>query len=1019
MLISTYLNDINELDYRCLNIVNDDAVLLLVNQLCGIVLPAETALIQNTCKLLTNLIQNNVKICGPTLTKCKCWILEGLEFSTLAAQNDILLALKSFLMAAEFNDINQYLPSLLGNRALLKRYLDPVSIQWSELNYNAVGSLESIIVIKQNGIFIPQEYLNIIKDIVCSVISSYSYPNDDKPYMSKILSSCLHILHLMLLEKMIPSSTDLTGEILGIVQVFLFYGITNYPPIKPQLLRPAAMNLPERIHTVPKCKNLKNQKAKSRKLPLKKTKAESKHVPLESKGICKYSSDSDASDSESNSLIYADSKVRMEAIQLLQVLVEISQSREIFGYWPQIVATGSRNDARVLTRSLLKEPVCKVKQNVLSTLTEMLIGAKPFLMHAEDVQQTSFVTFFSTVCLMVKELHFTLSLILRPERNIVVQTHVFKCLAALIQGTPYARLKPGLLTKLMRDCRLYLFHKSPTVQVAALSTFEALASCDPITPEILAILATNSINGIERVYTSVSSVSNVGTEEEEEVEVDAEDINSKSADKRNERKIINNTNSSLLLNICLNNIFYISKNTPVRLQSLKVIGRMAFNTGSLIFPHLEKVAKRLASVLFLTDVQVTQHACRTLEIIAGCLTNCDADQNNNTLFWDIIFEPMMEVTQSPHTILREAAYDCLGSIGSNIFTQFTRERTISLITVLLSAVRDEESAVRAAGLRALGMLVTFSSAEKETGFLMDLADVIYSTANDKNLGVRVKGAWALANLCDCLLRRKTQDDSEPLPLDVLLPKLYQVSIQASKDSDKVKCNAVRALGTILHLCPERHILHDISLGLDTLITCAILGNDMKVRWNACRAIGLILSCNPDNVLPPLWKDQVFPALCSLICDSPNFKVRTNAAWALYSCNSYDKYIAMLWKTIALAFENSQHVPSYVEYPHRDALVQQLCLTLSHVAACTEVSELQSVWAEIGNHVQDISNYMKQFQETIVPEKLDDLIKAKSQLQQYVKNAPTSEERKIAQTLASIFERTNRYDNLDIAIRTIV
>ena len=34
---------------------------------------------------------------------------------------------------------------------------------------------------------------------------------------------------------------------------------------------------------------------------------------------------------------------------------------------------------------------------------------------------------------------------------------------------------------------------------------------------------------------------------------------------------------------------------------------------------------------------------------------------------------------------------------------------------------------------------------------------------------------------------------------------------------------------------------------------------------------------------------------------------------------------MLWKNIVLAFENAQHVPSYVEYPHRDALIQQVSM----------------------------------------------------------------------------------------------
>ena len=113
----------------------------------------------------------------------------------------------------------------------------------------------------------------------------------------------------------------------------------------------------------------------------------------ECKGVSIYSSDSDTSDTESNNSVLMDSKVRLETVHLLQALIETSQSREMFGFWPQIVATGSRNDARVLTRCILKEFVSKVKQRMLSTLTELLIDAKPFLMHAEDVHHTSFITF--------------------------------------------------------------------------------------------------------------------------------------------------------------------------------------------------------------------------------------------------------------------------------------------------------------------------------------------------------------------------------------------------------------------------------------------------------------------------------------------------------------------------------------------------------------------------------------------------------------------------------------------------
>lgn len=85
---------------------------------------------------------------------------------------------------------------------------------------------------------------------------------------------------------------------------------------------------------------------------------------------------------------------------------------------------------------------------------------------------------------------------------------------------------------------------------------------------------------------------------------------------------------------------------------------------------------------------------------------------------------------------------------------FQRKQAILIITVLFGTVHDEESAVRAAGLRALGMLVTLPALREETGFLMDLADIVCLTADDKNLGVRIKGAWALANLCNCLSKEK-------------------------------------------------------------------------------------------------------------------------------------------------------------------------------------------------------------------------------------------------------------------------
>ncbi|XP_076381767.1 HEAT repeat-containing protein 6 isoform X2 [Megalopta genalis] len=815
-LINNYLCDLNKLDYRFVTSSNSDRLQLLIKQLCIIATPMEIDLITSTSKLLVNVIQNNVKLQYQTIASVMQWISVISETGSPDICKDVNNVMKCFLINIDFNDINHYFQILLEKEKLLKNDL-------------LLSCLEAFLTSKCNERYIRQEFIFATKNIVLNILSSSLQlirKNDSKLYYAKDLTLCLRIIHIIIVNKQLPHSIDFMGEILGIVQALLFYGIEEYELVMPQCLRPAAMNLPEQIHVIPKCKNLKNHKTKGKKQSIKKTSKELKNnITTECKNISMHSSDSDISDTESANSMYAISKVRLEAIHLLQVLVENSQSREIFGFWPQIVATGSQSDARVLTRCILKEPISKVKQSMLNTLTELLIDAKPFLVHAEDTYHTSFITFFGTVGSMIKELHFTLSLVLSSDKNIAVLTSALKCSTALIQGTPYARLKTGLATKLMRNCSPYIFHKDATICVAALSTFEAVASCDPLTPEIFNILAKQSKldTEAEQIHLNASHSDNTeGEEEGEEVDIEDLKINESSG---YENKLLKGTNVCFLIHVCLKNISNKMMSLPVRLQSLKLLGRMAFNTRSLVFPYMELITATLATLIQDYEIQVILHACRTLEIMAGCLLN-DSENSNALLFWNIIFEPVTSILQHSQTILREVACACLGSISPIVFTQQPRKKTILIITVLFGAVHDEESAVRAAALRALGMLVTLPPLKEETGFLMDLADVICLNADDSNLGVRIKGIWALANLCDCFSKERN-DEAEPLPLEILLPKLYQISLKASKDSDKVKCNAVRALGTILNVCPKKHILNDTFSGLVALINCATTGHDMK------------------------------------------------------------------------------------------------------------------------------------------------------------------------------------------------
>ncbi|XP_001604646.2 HEAT repeat-containing protein 6 [Nasonia vitripennis] len=1011
-LLNEYFMSINDLDYRNIVINDKSAMMLVINQLCSIIQPSEVSLVIGFSQFLVNLVKCGIRLQGITNTACKRWVVESLKFSDSAAASDILYALESLLTNGPFDSIHQDLRKLLGGNSMILKHIYPQNVKWNKEQLLALGCLKSILLItEQNESSVAPEYASLMKKLALQILTKIPSENLDKMYFNKIASICLRILRILLSKILNLNRTDSIGELLGIIQVYLFHGIEGYHNLTPQELRPAIMNLPDIQHPVQKKKYFRNRnyKIKNKKQSSKKASSENNNVPYEVKTAIKCSSDSDTSDFERRGKAWADSEVRIEAAFLFHSLVECTQNKELFGYWTQIVASGSRHDARVLTRSVLREPSAKARQIALSTLNDLLVGARNFLTHAEHIEQMSFVSFSGMLSFVITEIHFTLSLLLSTERNIVVLTQGLKCATALIQGTPYSKLKPGLATKIMRHARYHLLHKDPTVRVAALSVFEALSLSEPITAEIFDILARSS-NAIDADIGFSSSDFNTAKDAETEEVVVDDFVDENNYYDFDDGEDVQETHESAIVRICLRNIKNKVANEPVVYQSLKLLGTLAFNASSLIFSHLDVIVRTLIDITDDQESQTALHACRVMEIIAGRLA--DSKSDDGSTFWNLAFNTIISLMQYPLHSLREAACDCLGNIGSEMFAQLSRDKSIIVITVLFGAVRDDESCVRAAGLRALGLLVSLATLEEDTGFLMDLTDVTCTASEDCNLGVRVKAAWALASLCDTLVKRESNKDVEPIPLEIVLPKLYKTSVKAAKDNEKVKSNAVRAIGNILFLCPDRSIINDTSSAFEALITCATMGNDMKVRWNACRAIGTILSRNPDEMLPLGWKDKVFPGLCDLVCNSPNFKVRTNAAWALSVCNSYEKYIVTLWKSIIFGLENSQHVPSYIEYPHRDALVQQLCITLCHLAVHTDISELESLWVEVKDHFEDLSQHLKHFQEHVLPEKAGDLIKAKAQFASFVKQAIRSSEKEVASNLLELFQREEKYDNLD-------
>lgn len=93
-------------EYPFYSIILFQLVQSLIKQLCTTIIPEETTLVENNCKLLSNLIQNNMQLERQTFMCCKEWILKVLRTASPIVYSEILLTLKNILLSEQYDDVN-------------------------------------------------------------------------------------------------------------------------------------------------------------------------------------------------------------------------------------------------------------------------------------------------------------------------------------------------------------------------------------------------------------------------------------------------------------------------------------------------------------------------------------------------------------------------------------------------------------------------------------------------------------------------------------------------------------------------------------------------------------------------------------------------------------------------------------------------------------------------------------------------------------------------------------------------
>uniref|UniRef100_A0A8C9WGS6 HEAT repeat-containing protein 6 n=1 Tax=Scleropages formosus TaxID=113540 RepID=A0A8C9WGS6_SCLFO len=281
------------------------------------------------------------------------------------------------------------------------------------------------------------------------------------------------------------------------------------------------------------------------------------------------------------------------------------------------------------------------------------------------------------------------------------------------------------------------------------------------------------------------------------------------------------------------------------------------------------------------------------------------------------------------------------------------------ITVLLGLSYSENSPVKAAAVRALGVYVLFPCLREDVMFVADTANSILTSLEDRSPNVRAKAAWSLGNLTDTLIVNMAsvgRDFQEEFSDMLLLKMLRSATSACLGDKDRVKSNAVRALGNLLHFLQPAHLSRSgfegpMDEAVRALIDAVRSDATMKVRWNACYALGNAFR-NPALPLGTApWTADAYSALSQAVTCCRNFKVRIKSAAALSVPAERDRYggaaqFGKLWRALARALECSNEAEDFLEYRYCAGLRTQLCRTLLHLMSLCQPDDLPAVAAPL-------------------------------------------------------------------------
>lgn len=193
-----------------------------------------------------------------------------------------------------------------------------------------------------------------------------------------------------------------------------------------------------------------------------------------------------------------ESKLRLAALNLLSVIGKNVKKKSLFGYWHVLFPTDDLTPTSVgLLNCVLCDPSPRSRLTSLQAASTILYGTKPFLTQAElvDKPPSSFMPFSIALGNRIRVMYATLAKALATENSYTVLPQILKCLAILIQSTTFQRLRKlcAIVCDTISLIKRLVYHKDPTVRVAALIVMEFLIVGNETTSEITEYLGLSKI----------------------------------------------------------------------------------------------------------------------------------------------------------------------------------------------------------------------------------------------------------------------------------------------------------------------------------------------------------------------------------------------------------------------------------------------------------------------------------------------------------------------------------------------